>query len=82
MLKEVCLNEINTGEWATIKKIKATGQFKKRLMEMGFIENTPIYVEKSAPLYDPVEYILKGYHVSLRRSEAAQIIVTKQESGQ
>ncbi len=74
------LNDILPGEWAVIHKIKATGPFRKRLAEMGFIENTPIYVEKCAPLNDPIEYVIRGFHVSLRRTEAAQIIVTKKGS--
>ncbi|OQY26961.1 MAG: hypothetical protein B6244_12060 [Candidatus Cloacimonetes bacterium 4572_55] len=71
------LDKIKAGEWATIKKVNAKGRFKKRLIEMGFVENTKIYVQKSAPLNDPVEYVIKGYHVSLRRSEAAQVAVSQ-----
>ncbi len=77
MGKKIGLDQLKTGDRATIKKINANGQFKTRLMEMGFIKNTEIYVEKSAPLNDPVEYVIKGYHISLRRSEAAQIDVMK-----
>jgi Fur family ferric uptake transcriptional regulator len=42
---------------------------------MGFLRGTEIYVEKYAPLKDPIELILKGYHVSLRVDEAARIQV-------
>ena len=42
---------------------------------MGFLVGTEIYVEKYAPLKDPMELILKGYHVSLRVDEAAHIQV-------
>jgi Fur family ferric uptake transcriptional regulator len=40
---------------------------------MGFLRGTEVYVEKYAPLKDPIELILKGYHVSLRVEEAAHI---------
>jgi Fur family ferric uptake transcriptional regulator len=40
---------------------------------MGFLRGTEVYVEKYAPLKDPIELILKGYHVSLRVDEAARI---------
>ncbi|MBW2642299.1 MAG: FeoA domain-containing protein, partial [Deltaproteobacteria bacterium] len=46
-----------------------------RILEMGIIKGSEIYVEKYAPLKDPVELIVKGYHVSLRVGEAAQITV-------
>jgi Fur family ferric uptake transcriptional regulator len=42
---------------------------------MGFLRGTTIYVEKYAPLKDPLELVLKGYHVSLRVDEAAHIQV-------
>jgi Fur family ferric uptake transcriptional regulator len=42
---------------------------------MGFLRGTEVYVEKYAPLKDPIELILKGYHVSLRVGEAAHIQV-------
>ena len=42
---------------------------------MGFLKGTEIYVEKYAPLQDPMELILKGYHVSLRVEEAEQVMV-------
>jgi Fur family ferric uptake transcriptional regulator len=42
---------------------------------MGFLHGTEVYVEKYAPLRDPIELILKGYHVSLRVDEAARIQV-------
>jgi Fe2+ transport system protein FeoA len=51
------------------------GAFRRRLLEMGFLVGTEIYVEKYAPLKDPIELILKGYHVSLRVNEAAHIEV-------
>jgi len=44
-------------------------------MEMGFVPGTEIVVEKYAPLKDPIEYVLKGYHVSLRHTEAEKIMV-------
>ena len=44
-------------------------------MEMGLLRGTEIYVEKYAPLQDPLELIVKGYHVSLRVEEASQIAV-------
>ena len=48
---------------------------RRRLMEMGINRGTRIYVEKYAPLKDPLELIVKGYHVSLRVEEAAHIMV-------
>jgi Fe2+ transport system protein FeoA len=47
---------------------------------MGFIKGAEVLVEKYAPLRDPIELVLKGYHVSLRVEEAAQIMMEKLEN--
>ncbi|MEE9401993.1 MAG: FeoA domain-containing protein, partial [Desulfobacteria bacterium] len=56
-------------------RVQGEGPFRRRLLEMGFLRGTEVYVEKYAPLKDPIELILKGYHVSLRVDEAARIQV-------
>ena len=59
------------------KVVKVTGNkaIRKRLLEMGFVKGTDIYVSKQAPLGDPMELVLKGYHISLRREEAGDVNV-------
>jgi Fe2+ transport system protein FeoA len=42
---------------------------------MGFVRGTEIQMVKAAPLADPLEYILRGYHVALRREEAAAVLI-------
>ncbi|MBN1420777.1 MAG: ferrous iron transport protein A [Planctomycetes bacterium] len=54
------------------------GRLHRRLLEMGFTEGTRIRVAREAPLGDPVDYEVRGYHVSLRRSEACLIIVRRE----
>jgi len=71
----VNLSELREGQTATVTRIGGEGPFRRRLLEMGFLRGTQIYVEKYAPLKDPIELILKGYHVSLRVEEAADIHV-------
>jgi Fe2+ transport system protein FeoA len=69
------LSELREGQTASIVRIQGEGPFRRRLLEMGFLRGTEVYVEKYAPLKDPIELILKGYHVSLRVDEAAHIQV-------
>ncbi|MBI9018545.1 MAG: ferrous iron transport protein A [Phycisphaerae bacterium] len=69
------LSEVGSGSSARIVAVKGGSPFKKRLMEMGFMRGEEIYKVKLAPLADPAEYIVKGYHVSLRAEEADDIIV-------
>jgi Fe2+ transport system protein FeoA len=71
----VNLSELKEGQTASIVHIGGEGPIRRRLLEMGFLRGTEVYIEKYAPLKDPMELILKGYHVSLRVSEAARIQV-------
>ncbi len=71
------LSELKTNEKAYISKIIGRGAFRRRLGEMGFVKGKEIQVIKNAPLLDPIEYSILGYKLSLRRNEAANIIVSK-----
>jgi Fe2+ transport system protein FeoA len=69
------LSDLREGQTATIERIGGDGALRRRILEMGIVKGTDVYVEKYAPLKDPLELIVKGYHVSLRVNEAARIEV-------
>ena len=69
------LSQLLPGESATVLQLQAKGAIRQRLLEMGFIRGATLKVEKLAPLGDPMELVLKGYHLSLRRDEGACILV-------
>lgn len=71
---------MHEGETGVIAHIGGPSLFKHRLMEMGILKGTEVYVEKYAPLKDPMEIIVKGYHVSLRVEEAHYIDIEKKHS--
>ncbi|MCQ2252160.1 MAG: ferrous iron transport protein B [Bacteroidales bacterium] len=73
------LNEVAIDGEAVITKIKGRGTFRKRIMEMGFVKGKKVHVVKQAPLSDPIEYEIMGYHVSLRKSEAQMIEVVSMD---
>jgi len=62
------LSEMKQGQTGTILRVGGEGVLRRRILEMGILKGTEVYVEKYAPL-------LKGYHVSLRVEEAAKITV-------
>ena len=75
------LSDLATGEKAVIVRVNGHGSFRKRLIEMGFINGKEVRVILNAPLRDPIEYEIIGYKVSLRREEARLIdVVTEQEA--
>lgn len=70
------LSELHEGQSATVARVGGAGPFRRRLLEMGFLRGATLYVEKYAPLKDPMEVILKGTHVSLRVEEADRVEVS------
>ena len=66
---------MKAGQTGIITHVGGNGILRRRILEMGILKGTEIYVEKYAPLRDPLELIVKGYHISLRVEEAAQITV-------
>ena len=73
----ISLRDLKEGDRAAIEAILGEGAFKRRLLEMGFMPGTTVLIKKYAPLRDPIELVIKGYHVSLRRSEAQQVLVRR-----
>ncbi|MBX3081819.1 MAG: transcriptional repressor [Anaerolineae bacterium] len=64
------LDGLRTGESATIRTINGKGAVRRRLMDMGLSKGVRIEMVKAAPMGDPIEYMVRGYHLSLRKSEA------------
>ena len=74
------LSDLVPGQRARILRVGGRGRARRRFMEMGFVRGETILVERVAPLGDPVEFFVKGYHVSLRRDDAWHIEVQMLES--
>ncbi len=70
------MSRMKEGQVGTIVKTGGNSRLRRRLLEMGLLKGVDVYIEKYAPLKDPVELIVKGYHVSLRVAEADKIEVT------
>ncbi len=71
----VLMCDMKAGQTGTIVRVSGESTLRRRLLEMGINRGTRVYVEKYAPLKDPVELVVKGYHISLRVEEAAHILV-------
>lgn len=67
------LAEVQPGVTATVRKLVGEGATKRRIMDMGLTKGTQVYVRKVAPLGDPVEVTIRGYELSLRKSEAERV---------
>jgi ferrous iron transport protein A len=69
------LDSLPVGGTGTVVAVDGAGAMAVRLLEMGFVPGTRVKLVKVAPLGDPLELRLRGFHVSLRRAEAARIRV-------
>jgi Fe2+ transport system protein FeoA len=71
----VRLDSLTPGQVGAIVREGGQATARRRLLEMGLVRGERIAVERVAPLGDPVEFTVKGYHLSLRRRDAANIEV-------
>ena len=69
------LADLQPGQSARVLEIRGEDEAADRLMEMGLVEGTPLQIIKFAPLGDPIEIAARGYHLTLRKAEAANIVV-------
>ena len=69
------LKEVAVGQTVTVKKLTGAGPVKRRIMDMGITKGVEVFVRKVAPLGDPIEVTVRGYELSLRKSDAEMILV-------
>lgn len=69
------LNKVPCGTTAKVTKLTGEGPVKRRIMDMGITKGVEIFVRKVAPLGDPVEVMVRGYELSLRKADAEMIEV-------
>ena len=69
------LRDVKIGESVKVKALKGEGPVKRRIMDMGITKGVEITLRKVAPLGDPIEVNVRGYELTLRKSEAEKIEV-------
>lgn len=72
------LSELKTGEQGRVTRITAKNPIRRRILEMGVTPGAEITVKGRAPLGDPMDILVKGYHLSIRKDEAAWVYVEVQ----
>jgi len=73
------LSDLKPGERGVISRIAGDRELRRRLLDMGLTRGTEIIVVRRAPLGDPVEFLLKGYNLSLRKRECDGVYVLVEE---
>ena len=67
---EKTLDLFTVGMSGIVKAVEGEGRIKRRLFDMGITPGAEIYMRKTAPLGDPIEVTLRGYELTLRKTEA------------
>ena len=71
------LRDAKIGSTVKVIKLHGEGAVKRRIMDMGITKGVEIYVRKVAPLGDPIEVMVRGYELSLRKTDAEMIEIEK-----
>jgi ferrous iron transport protein A len=74
----ISLDDLQQGESGIIVEIVGDDVVASRLMEMGLIEDEPIAMVGRAPMGDPTEYAVRGYRISLRKSECVRVLIRRE----
>jgi len=72
---EIRLSELEPGEKGIISRVVGDRDIRRRLLDMGLTKGTEIVVVRKAPLGDPIELLLKGYNLSLRKRECENVYI-------
>ena len=81
-MKEIVrLDQIAPGESATVYALQNEGSIRRRLSDIGLIEETPIRCVGRSPLGDPTAYLIRGAVIAIRREDARQILVVRCDRG-
>ncbi|HEX8889183.1 MAG TPA: ferrous iron transport protein A [Pyrinomonadaceae bacterium] len=73
------LDILPIGATARVTGVSGSGAVARRLLEMGVVPGAPVRIIKAAPLGDPIEVRVRGYHLALRRTEAQTIMVSSEQ---
>ena len=75
MTKQISLNDVEMKTKVKVTEIALESKVRRRIMDMGIVKNTELIVTGKAPMGDPIELLVRGYTLSLRKNEAKDIMV-------
>ena len=76
---EKTVNDLKIGQSAIVTGLGCSGALRRRIIDMGFTPGARVILRKEAPMGDPIELNIRGYELSIRRSEAREIFVVLEE---
>lgn len=74
-MKKIRLDELKPGKRGVVAGIGSTGALRRRIIDMGITPGAQVIMRKAAPFGDPLEINIRGYELSLRKSDAKEILI-------
>ncbi|MBQ8144526.1 MAG: ferrous iron transport protein A [Butyricicoccus sp.] len=81
MGKTICLHELAPGERARVRALRMSGRMRRRLLDLGLVENTEVLCVGRSPLGDPSAYAIRGAVIAIRAADGANILLEGGEWG-
>ncbi|MDO4572587.1 MAG: FeoA family protein [Clostridia bacterium] len=75
MNQRVCLNDIEPGQQAVVRALQSRGGMRRRLLDIGLIENTPVECLGRSPGGDPSAFLIRGAVIAIRSEDCADILI-------
>ncbi len=79
MNEDRCLNDIAPGEHAVVSELRSTGSMRRRLLDIGLIENTEVECLGRSPGGDPSAFLIRGAVIAIRSEDCANIMINSVE---
>ena len=76
-----CLNDIEPGQTAKVRELLSTGSIRRRLLDIGLIENTEVECLGRSPAGDPSAFLIRGAVIAIRREDCRNILIVKERGG-
>ena len=75
MSKTICLHELQPGEHARVRTLRTVGSMRRRLLDLGLVEDTEVTCLGRSPLGDPSAYRIRGMVIAIRAADGADILL-------
>ena len=77
MIKNICLNDLKMGEMGIITSLSAQGTLKRRLLDIGLVDNTEVQCILDSPSKDPKAFLIRGAVIALRNEDCQNVLIRK-----
>jgi len=75
MNQQICLNDIRPGQHATVRALRSTGSMRRRLLDIGLVEDTDVECLGRSPGGDPTAFLIRGAVIAIRSEDCKNILI-------